>query len=99
MRAEAVLDVNAHPAPRTIAVRVEATTPGGRPHILFDGPVTVPGGVADVKVPIVAAIASDWPEGIWFLNFFADAREAGGGQFWLARDPSRFDFASAAQKR
>ena len=56
-------------------------------------------GAAEVKIPIVAAVSADWIEGIWLLRFYADAREAGGGQFWLARDPSRFDFASAAQKR
>jgi hypothetical protein len=27
-----------------------------------------------------------------------DGKDAGGGQFWLARDPSRFDFAAALRK-
>jgi hypothetical protein len=47
----------------------------------------------------VAAVGADWEEGVWTLRFLADGREAGGGQFWVARDPSRFDFAAALRKR
>jgi TonB family protein len=97
--AEAVLDVVPQPKPRKVTVRVEATSPTGRPYIIFESPVTVAGGAADVRVPVVAAVGADWEEGVWTLRFLADGREAGGGQFWVARDPSRFDFAAALRKR
>ena len=44
-------------------------------------------------------IGADWEEGVWTMRFLADGREAGAGQFWLARDPSRFDFAAALRKQ
>ena len=97
--AEAVLDVAPQPKPRKVTVRVEATSPTGRPYIVFETPVTVAGGAADVRVPVVAAVGADWEEGVWSLRFLSDGREAGGGQFWVARDPSRFDFAAALRKR
>jgi TonB family protein len=99
LRAETVLDVAPQPKARKITVRVEATSPTGRPYILHESPVAVAGGVADVRVPVVAPVGADWEEGIWNLRFLADGHEAGGGQFWLARDPSRFDFAAALRRR
>jgi protein TonB len=96
--ADAVLDVEPNPKPRKITVRVEATSPSGRPYILLETPASVAGGAVDVRVPVVAAVGSDWEEGVWTLRFLADGREAGGGQFWVARDPSRFDFAAALRK-
>jgi TonB family protein len=98
MRAEAVLDVEPQPKARNIRVRVEAASPRGRLYILFDNPVAVPAKAADVRVPVVAAIGADWPEGVWILRFLANGKDAGGGQFWLARDPSRFDFAAALRR-
>lgn len=97
--ADAVLDVEPQPKARRMTVRVEATSPTGRPYILLDSAVSVAGGAADVRVPVVANVGADWEEGVWTLRFLADGREAGGGQFWLARDPSRFDFATALRKR
>ena len=93
LRAEAVLDVDPQPKARQMRVRVEATSPLGRPYILFDKPVTVPAKAAEVKIPVVASVGTDWPEGIWIMRFSTDAKEAGGGQFWVARDPNRFDFS------
>ena len=99
LRAEAVLDVEPQPKPRKMTVRVEATSPTGRPYIVFESPVAVAGGAADVRVSVVAPVGTDWEEGVWTLRFLTDGREAGGGQFWLARDPSRFDFAAALRRR
>ncbi len=99
LRAEAVLDVAPQPKARKITVRVEATSPTGRPYILLDGPVAVDGGATDVHVPVVAPVGADWEEGVWTMRFLANGGEAGGGQFWLARDPTRFDFAAALRKR
>jgi TonB family protein len=97
--AEAVLDVAPQPKPRKTTVRVEATSPTGRPYIIFESAIAVAGGATDVRVPVVAAVGADWEEGVWSLRFLADGREAGGGQFWVARDPSRFDFAAALRRR
>jgi protein TonB len=98
LRAEAVLDVDPQEKARSIRVRVEATSPAGKPYILFEGPVRVPPKAAEVTVPTVAAVGADWPEGVWILRYVADGKDAGGGQFWLARDPARFDFAAALRK-
>ncbi len=98
VRAEAILDVEPQPKARSIRVRVEATSPAGRPYILFESPVSVPARATEVRVPVVASVGSDWPEGVWILRFLADGKDAGGGQFWLARDPSRFDFGAALRR-
>jgi TonB family protein len=95
LRAEAVLDVEPQPKARTIRVRVEASSPANKPYILFDSPVTVAAKATDVKIPVVAFVGADWAEGVWLLRFLAEGKDAGGGQFWVARDPSRFDFAAA----
>ncbi|MEO8349125.1 MAG: energy transducer TonB, partial [Acidobacteriota bacterium] len=99
LRAEAVLDVDPQPKARKMKVRVEATSPLGRPYILFDNTVAVPANAADVKIPVVAAVAADWPEGVWIMRFSADTKEAGGGQFWVARDPNRFDFTTKPRQK
>jgi hypothetical protein len=99
LRAEAVLDVEPQPKARKMTVRVEATSPTGRPYIVFESPVAVPANAADVRVSVVAPVGGDWEESVWTLRFLADGREAGGGQFWLARDPSRFDFGAALRKQ
>ena len=98
VRAEAVLDVEPQSKPRTIRVRVEAASPTGKPYILLDSPMTVAAKATEVRVPMVASVGTDWPEGVWILRFLADGTDAGGGQFWLARDPSRFDFAAALRQ-
>jgi len=98
VRAEAVLDVEPQPKARTIKVRVEATSPAGKPYILFESPASVAAKATEVRVPMVASVGADWPEGVWILRYLADGKDAGGGQFWLARDPSRFDFAAALRK-
>jgi TonB family protein len=99
LRAEAVLDVDPQPNARKMKVRVEATSPLGRPYIFFDNMVTVPAKAAEVKIPIVASVGVDWPEGVWIMRFSTDAKEAGGGQFWVARDPNRFDFTAKPRQK
>lgn len=98
VRAEAVLDVEPQPNARSIRVRVEATSPAGRPYILFESPVPVPAKATEVRIPVIASVGSDWPEGVWILRYLADGKDAGGGQFWVARDPSRFDFGAALRR-
>jgi TonB family protein len=98
VRAEAVLDVEPQPKARTIRVRVEATSPAGKPYILFESPISVAAKATEARIPMVASVGADWPEGVWILRYLADGKDAGAGQFWVARDPSRFDFAAALRK-
>jgi len=46
-----------------------------------------------------AKIAPDWEDGVWLVRFTVDGTDAGGGQFWLAKDPKTFDFVTALKKR
>ena len=45
-----------------------------------------------MRFPVVVKIGDDWEDGVWALRFTVDDKIAGGGQFWLARDPSTFHF-------
>jgi len=92
LRAEAVLDVPAKDAARTLTIKVEAVSPSQRHVPIFQPPVQVPAKATEVRIPIVAQIGSDWEEGVWLLRFLVDGNGAGGGQFWLADDPGRFEF-------
>ena len=92
LRAEVQLDVPPQPEARTIAVRVEALSPTGKPHPVFQPPVSVPAKATGVRFPVVVKIGDDWEDGVWALRFTVDDKIAGGGQFWLARDPSTFHF-------
>ena len=99
LRVEAVLDVAARPAPRRIPFRADAISPSGRRVAVFEDSVAVPPGRTEARLAFSATIGPDWEDGIWMLRFSADGAEAGKGQFWLARDPSRFDFAAALKKK
>lgn len=99
LRAEAVLDVSPQEKPRTLTVVAQAVSPGHRTVKLYEGSVVVPAKAKEVKIPISAKIEPDWEDGVWLLRFTVDKAEAGGGQFWLARDPARFDFAAALARR
>jgi len=99
LRAEALLDVPPQPKARKVAVRVEAASPSGRRLLLFEDSLAVPAGAAEVRVPFTSPIGADWEDGVWMLRFTADKLDAGGGQFWLAGDPARFDFPAALAKR
>jgi TonB family protein len=92
LHAEAVIDVPPSPETRTLAVRVEALSPSGKKIPVFQPPVSVPARATEVKVPVVVRIGDQWEEGVWGLLFQVDGKGAGGGQFWLASDPSRFPF-------
>ena len=90
-----VVEVLARDASLTLVAAPLAAIPTACANIIG----LVPGRAADVHVPIVAPVGADWEEGVWTMRFLADGREAGAGQFWLARDPSRFDFAAALRKQ
>ncbi len=93
LRAEAQLDVPPSETVRTLTIRVEAISPTGKKFPVFQPPVAVPANATGVTFPVVAQIGSDWEQGVWMLRFTADEHNAGGGQFWLAKDPEKFAFA------
>jgi TonB family protein len=95
-RAEVVLDVPPSEQPRTVAVKAEAVSPAGRRVPLFLPPVAVPALATEVTFPLVGQVGADWEDGVWLLKFTADGSPAGGGQFWLAKNPATFPFALPA---
>ena len=96
--ANALLDVSLNPTARSVALRVEAWSPSGRRFPVFSQALFVPANSTELNIPVVAPVGSDWEDGVWMLRFFVDDADAGGGQFWLAKDPSRFNFASKMPK-
>jgi TonB family protein len=96
--ASALLDVSLNPTAHSIPLHVEAWSPTGRRLPVYDGSLFVPANSTELNVPVVVPIGSDWEDGVWMLRFFVADNDAGGGQFWLAKDPSKFDFASKMPK-
>ena len=92
LRAEALLDIPPNAGARTMTVRVEAVSPKGKRVPVFQPPVAVPANATEVRFPVVVQVGPDWEEGVWMLRFTLDGRGVGGGQFWLATDPSTFSF-------
>ncbi len=99
LRVEAAIDVAPVQRQRQVTVRVVAVSPQGRRIPVFEDAKPVPAKGTQIKLPFSAAVGRDWEDGIWMLRFQADKREAGTGQFWLARDPEHFDFAAALKKK
>lgn len=99
LRVEATLDLPAVEKERKATVRVEAVSPGGRSFPVFEDSIKVPGKGTQAKFSFSAPILGGWEDGVWMLRFKADKRNAGTGQFWLARDPDHFDFAAALRKK
>jgi TonB family protein len=97
LRAEVLLDIPPAEDVRTMAVKVEAVSPSGRKVAVFQPPVAVPALATEVNFPVVAQIGTDWEDGVWLLLFTVDGNNAGGGQFWLAKDPATFPFALPAR--
>ena len=93
LRADASLDVVPSPEKRTIAVRVEVLSPKGKPYPVFQPPIAVPAKVTQVKFPMVIPVGDTWEDGVWVLRVTVDGKNAGGGQFWLAKDPAHYAFA------
>lgn len=98
LRAEVFLDVPPSEEPRTMTVKVQAVSPSGRKVPIFQPPVAIPALATDVQFPVVAQIGTDWEDGVWLLEISADGTSAGGGQFWLAKDPAIFPFALPASR-
>ncbi|MEX0878876.1 MAG: energy transducer TonB [Thermoanaerobaculia bacterium] len=92
LRAEALLDIPPSAEGRTLTVKVEAVSPKGKRVPVFQPPVAVPAKATEVRFPVVARIGPDWEDGVWMLRFMVNGAGVGGGQFWLAADPSKFSF-------
>jgi TonB family protein len=99
LRVEASLDLPAVATARAITVAVEAVSPTGRRVPAWEDSIAVPAKGIKTKLAFSSAVGSDWEDGIWMLRFRVDKRNAGTGQFWLARDPDKFDFAAALRKK
>ena len=98
LRVEASLDLPPHPNASRLSVIAEAVSPSHKRFPVFQQAVPVDAKATAVKLPFNAPVGQDWEDGVWLLRFTVDGAEAGGGQFWLARDPARFDFAAALRK-
>ena len=96
--AAALLDVSLNPTARQVQVNVEAWSPAGRRIPVYEEKLLIPANATELKVPVVVPIKPDWEDGVWMLRFFVADEDAGGGQFWLAKDPSTFDFAAKMPK-
>ena len=96
LRAEVAIDVPPAEELRTLTVNVEAISPKGRKIPVFQPPVAIPALSTGVTIPVVARVGPDWEEGVWILRITADGKNAGGGQFWLAKDPDTFRFTLPA---
>lgn len=99
LRAEAVLDVPPPDHAHEFAVRVDAISPTDKRYVVYDDRVSAKVKITELAIPVTSKIGSDWEDGVWMLRFFVDGADAGGGQFWLAADPDRFDFVRAMPKK
>jgi len=99
LRVEASVDLPPVESARKVAVRVEAVSPTGQKSSVFEDSVTVLAKGTSFKTPFSVPVGKAWEDGIWMLRFQIDKKSAGMGQFWLASDPDRFDFASALKKK
>ena len=95
---EASLDVPPDPKPRDAKVLAEAVSPRGRRVKLFERSVAIKPKHQEVKFAFSPQVGTDWEDGVWRLAFTVEGADAGGGQFWIANDPARFDFAGALRK-
>jgi TonB family protein len=95
---EALLDVSLNPTAHMVPLNVEAWSPSLRRSTVYADSVLVPANATELKVSFSAAVPADWEDGVYILRFFISDEDAGGGQFWLAKDPSKFDFAAKMPK-
>lgn len=99
LRIEAALDIPPPDHEHEFAVRVEAISPKGNRHVLYEDRIDAAPKKTEMFLPITPKVGSAWEDGVWMLRFSVDGADAGGGQFWLAGDPERFDFAAAMPKK
>jgi len=99
LHVEASIEVGPADVIRKVTVHVDAVSPKGDHATVFEDARPIPARATQIKLPFSAAIGRDWEDGVWMLRFKVDKRDAGTGQFWLARDPEHFDFAAALARK
>ena len=99
IRVEAVLDLTPSAKAQRLPVRVEALSPKGRRIGVFEGTVAVTAKAGQAPIVFTAPVGGDWEDGVWLVQFLVANAAAGGGQFWLAGDPERFDFRGELARR
>jgi TonB family protein len=99
LRVEASIDLPPVESARSVTVRAEAVSPSAVRVPIYEDSRSLSSGAAQVPVAFSAPIGRDWEDGIWMVRFYVNKANAGTGQFWLARDPDRFDFATALKKK
>jgi hypothetical protein len=96
LRVEGVLDISPDAKARDVDMIAEAVSPKGRHIKIFQGAVKVNPGQQEANFPpFDAPVGKDWEDGVWKLQFTVNGAAAGSGQFWLAGDPSHYDFVTA----
>jgi protein TonB len=98
LRAEIQLDLPLSPKAQSLPVRADALSPTGRRVNLYSGTVAAKANAQTVPIVFSAPVGSDWEDGIWSLQLTVADTPAGGGQFWLAGNPEKVDFAALAAK-
>jgi Gram-negative bacterial TonB protein C-terminal len=98
VRVEATLDLPAVDKARTLPYKVEAISPARKRTTVYEGTVSVARKQTSVPLRFHVPVSADWEDGVWLLRVSVDGADAGGGQFWLARDPAHFDFANALRR-
>ncbi len=98
LRVEATLDLPSVDKARTIPYKVEAISPARKRSIVYESTLAVARKQISVPLRFSVPIGADWEDGIWLLRVLVDGADAGGGQFWLARDPAHFDFTAALRR-
>jgi hypothetical protein len=99
VRAEFAIDVPALPAARKVTVKAEAVSPTGKRVPVFEDVRALKPREGQLRATFSAPVGADWEDGVWMIRFQVDKRQAGTGQFWLARDPDHYDFAAALKKK
>ena len=99
LRAEAVLDVTPSEKPHSYPVKAQAISPSGKRFTVYESSAPVAAKAIEARIPFSVKIPPDWEDGVWLLRFTVDGTDAGGGQFWLAKDPATFDFVAALKNR
>lgn len=98
LRVETVVDIPPSPKAQRVAVAAQAVSPRGRKISLYSGTTAVAANRPSFPVSFSSPIGADWEDGIWNVQISVGDGPAGGGQFWLAGDPERFDFVALAAK-
>ena len=98
VRVEATLDLPAVDKARTLPYKVEAISPARKRTTVYEATVSVARKQVSVPLRFHVPVNADWEDGVWLLRVSIDGADAGGGQFWLARDPAHFDFATALRR-